>query len=235
MGSVRLIVWAVIQPLSKLSETRRRHILSYVEAHLDEGEAIVQWGRVRHPERKSQGFLFLTSLRCILRWRDEVDLRSYRWEDITAWGVNQDATRGPILSIETADGEESAQLQIGTKALAINAGRVVRAFARLAPTDASNVKVADHRRIDPDADLVVAKEKLTAQGMARRIAIGVIGIAFLIVALAIIPLPGPWSFLLVIAGFALLAREFDWAEDTLDWIKEKYKKAKQRVRSSRST
>ncbi|HEV3472994.1 MAG TPA: PGPGW domain-containing protein [Actinomycetota bacterium] len=225
----------MIQPLSKLSETRRKHILGHVEAHLDDGEAIVQWGRVRHPERNSQGFLFLTSARCIIRWRDEDEVRSYPWAEIIAWGVNKDARRGPILSIETAQDEESAQLQIGSKALALGAGRVVRAFARLAPKEASNVKVADHRRIDPEAELVVEKEKLTPQGLARRILIGVVGVAFLVVALAIIPLPGPWSFLLVIAAFALLAREFDWAEDTLDWIKDKYEKAKQRVRSSRST
>lgn len=224
----------MIQPLSKLSETRRKHILSYVESHLDEGEAIVQWGRVRHPERKSQGFLFLTSLRCIIRWRDEEAVRSYPWTEITAWGVNKDALRGPILIVETVDDEESAQLQIGTKALALGAGRVVRAFARLAPKEASNVKSADHHRIDPETQLIVAKEKLTPQALARRIIIGVVGVAVLIVALAIIPLPGPWSFILVIAAFALLAREFDWAEDTLDWIKDKYEKAKQKVRSSRS-
>lgn len=225
----------MIQPLSKLSETRRKHILGYVESHLDEDEAIVEWGRVRHPERNAQGFLFLTSLRCIIRWRDEEGVRTYPWAAITAWGVNKDALRGPILSIETLDDEQSAQLQIGTKALAFGAGRVVRAFARLAPKGASNVKVADHRRIDPETELVVAKERLTPPALARRIIIGVIGVAVLIVAVAIIPLPGPWSFLLVIAAFALLAREFDWAEDTLDWIKDKYEKAKQRVRSSRST
>ena len=225
----------MIQPLSKLSETRRKQILGFVESHLEDDEALVQWGRVRHPDRGSQGFLFLTSLRCIIRWRDEDEVRAYRWSEITAWGVNKDASRGPILSIETAQDEESAQLQIATKALALGAGRVLRAFARLAPEEASNVRVADHRRIDPESELVVEKEKLTPPALARRIAIGVVGAAFLLVALAIIPLPGPWSFLLVIAGFALLAREFDWAEDTLDWIKDKYEKAKQKVRSSRST
>ena len=225
----------MIQPLSKLSETRRKQILGYVESHLEPDEAIVQWGRVRHPERKSQGFLFLTSLRCIIRWRDEDEVRAYPWVAITAWGVNKDATRGPILSIETASDEESAQLQIGSKALALGAGRVVRAFARLAPKEALNVKVAGHHRIDPEADLVVEKEKLSPPALARRIAIGVVGVAVLLLALAIIPLPGPWSFILVIAAFALLAREFDWAEDTLDWIKDKYEKAKQKVRSSRST
>ncbi|MDQ3963344.1 MAG: PGPGW domain-containing protein [Actinomycetota bacterium] len=225
----------MIQPLSKLSETRRKQILGYVESHLAADEAIVHWGRVRHPERKSQGFLFLTSQRCIIRWRDEDEVRAYAWSEITAWGVNKDAIRGPILSIETANDEESTQLQIGTRSLALNAGHVVRAFARLAPQEALNVKGADHYRIDPEADLVVLKEKLSPSALARRIAIGVVGVAVLLLALAIIPLPGPWSFVLVIAAFALLAREFDWAEDTLDWIKDKYEKAKQKVRSSRST
>jgi hypothetical protein len=224
----------VIQPLTKLSETRRKQILSHVVSKLEPDEAIVSWGRVRHPDRNTQGFLYLTSLRGILRWRDEDDLRSVMWSDVTAWGVNKDSPRGPILVLETGQGQESAQLQTGSKALASGAGSVIRALARLVPRDIEGIKDTDHGRAVPEPELVVAKEKLGPQAMARKIALSILAMAVLIGALLIIPLPGPWSFLLMIGAFALLAREYDWAEDVLDWIKEKYEKAKAKVRSSRS-
>jgi hypothetical protein len=225
----------VIQPLSKLSETRRKQILGYVSEHLADGETIVQGGRIRDPGSGRQGFLFLTEARCLMRWRDHPDVESIDWALVTAWGVNKSAPRGPILCIETASGARYAQLQTGSMALALGAGRVVRAFRRLAPASAATHKETDHGRIAPGAhDDEVEKEKLTPQALARRIIITVLAVAVLVGAALIIPLPGPWSFLLVIGAFALLAREYDWAEDTLDWIKDKYAKARAKVRSSRS-
>ena len=226
----------VIQPLTKLSETRRKQILGYVADHLDKDESVVQWGRIRDPESGRQGFLFLTEVRCLIRWRDNPEIESILWADVTQWGVNKDAHRGPILCVETTSGPRYAQLQTGSKALALGAGRVVRAFNRLAPDAAATHKETHHGRIGPtgDGDVQVEKEKLTPQSLARRIIITVVGVAVLVGAALIVPLPGPWSFLLVIAAFALLAREYDWAEDVLDWIKDTYEKAKARVRSSRS-
>lgn len=212
----------VIQPLSKLSETRRKQIIGYVAAHLDDGEAMVQWARIRDPESGRQGFIFLTSLRCLIRWRDNPEVESIAWDEVTEWSVNRSAPRGPILCIETSSGARYAQLQTGSKALALGAGRVVRAFNRLAPAAGA----AD--------DVEVKKEKLTPHAVARRIIITAVAILMMMGAGVIIPVPGPWSFLLVIGAFALLAREYDWAEDTLDWIKDKYEKAKARVRSSRA-
>jgi hypothetical protein len=224
----------VIQPLTKLSETRRKQVVSYVLPHLEEGEAVVQWGRIRDPENQNQGFLYLTSLRFIVWWRNDAGVRSYKWTDINEWGVNKDAARGPILYIDTQDGEGFLQLQTGSKALALGAGKVVRAFARLAPAKAGTQKETDLGRMAAESDLEVMKEKLSAGALARRIGLSVIAAAVLFGAVLIIPLPGPWSFLLVIGAFALLAREYDWAEDVLDWMKDKYAKAKAKVRSSRA-
>lgn len=224
----------MIRPLSKLSETRRRQIVSHVAAHLADDEAIVQVGRVRDPETGKQGFMFLTSERYMIRWRGAEEVVSRVWTDITAWGVNKDARRGPILTIESDDDEVSVQLQTGTRALASGASRVVKTFATLAPSAAGNVKASNHERVDPRTHVQVSKEKLTPGALARRILIGVLGAAFLILAVAIIPLPGPWSFLLALGALALLAREFDWAEDFLDWVKDKYEKAKAKVRSRRN-
>jgi hypothetical protein len=50
-----------------------------------------------------------------------------------------------------------------------------------------------------------------------------IGIALIVIAVLIGFLPGPWSIPLVIAGLAVLAREYDWAKDLLEWFKDKQK------------
>jgi hypothetical protein len=224
----------VIQPLTKLSETRRKQVVGYVVPHLEEGEAVVQWGRIRDPENQNQGFLYLTSLRFIVWWRNQEGVNSYKWGDIDQWGVNKDASRGPILYVNTGDAEGFLQLQTGSKALAIGAGRVVRAFAKLAPDRAATAKDTEQGHVDVEPNLEVEKEKLTPAALIRKISLSVVAAAVLVGAILIIPLPGPWSFLLVIGAFALLAREYDWAEDVLDWVKDKYEKAKAKVRSSRN-
>lgn len=59
----------------------------------------------------------------------------------------------------------------------------------------------------------------------KRIAVFVIGVALVLLGIALIPLPGPFSIPLMIAGLAVLATEFIWAEKMLDQVKDKTKQA----------
>jgi Flp pilus assembly protein TadB len=63
----------------------------------------------------------------------------------------------------------------------------------------------------------------------KRIAITVIGALLLIIAVAIIPVPGPWSILLAIVALSILASEYVWAERLLKRAKEKAEQAKNLV------
>jgi hypothetical protein len=49
----------------------------------------------------------------------------------------------------------------------------------------------------------------------------------------ITPLPGPWSFPIIIGGLAVLATEYDWADDMRDWIKRRSKQLADKVRKRR--
>ena len=60
---------------------------------------------------------------------------------------------------------------------------------------------------------------------SKRIAVAVIGLALVLVGLAMFVLPGP-GILVVIIGLAVLATEFVWAERLLDKAKESAGKAK---------
>ncbi len=59
----------------------------------------------------------------------------------------------------------------------------------------------------------------------KRIVVLVVGIVLILLGIALIPLPGPFSIPLMIAGLAVLATEFIWAERMLDQVKDRTKQA----------
>jgi hypothetical protein len=48
-------------------------------------------------------------------------------------------------------------------------------------------------------------------------------------------LPGPWSFVVTIAGLAILASEYDWARDALAWSKDRYKAVSNKIKARRQS
>jgi uncharacterized protein (TIGR02611 family) len=63
---------------------------------------------------------------------------------------------------------------------------------------------------------------------AKRVVILVVGVALLAVGLVMMVTPGP-GILLIVAGLAVLATEFAWAEAMLDRAKQSATKAKDSV------
>ena len=68
----------------------------------------------------------------------------------------------------------------------------------------------------------------------KRVAVVVVGAVLLIGGLVMMVTPGP-GLLLIIAGFAVLATEFAWAEAALDKAKAKAGEAKDKVLKRRRT
>ena len=56
---------------------------------------------------------------------------------------------------------------------------------------------------------------------AKRVGIGTIGGLIVLIGIVAIPYPGP-GWLIVFAGLAVLATEFDWAQRLLDYGRGKY-------------
>ena len=59
----------------------------------------------------------------------------------------------------------------------------------------------------------------------KRIVVFVVGVALVVLGIALIPLPGPFSIPLMVAGLAVLATEYVWAEKMLDTVKDKTQQA----------
>ena len=59
----------------------------------------------------------------------------------------------------------------------------------------------------------------------KRVVVFVVGVALFVLGIVLIPLPGPFSIPLMIAGLAVLATEYVWAEKALDTVKDRARRA----------
>lgn len=84
-----------------------------------------------------------------------------------------------------------------------------------APVDASGERDPDTRRIHPFSELLAFIWR-----SGKRIVVFVVGVILVVGGIAMLVLPGP-GIVVVIAGLAVLATEFAWAEWALDKAKER--------------
>jgi uncharacterized protein (TIGR02611 family) len=66
----------------------------------------------------------------------------------------------------------------------------------------------------------------------KRIGVTIVGGVLLLAGLVFLVLPGP-GFVLILAGLAILATEYVWAQTVLNYAKDKANRAKARVRRKR--
>ena len=219
----------------KIAEQREKLIVAHADDHLPDGEEIQHWVRVSRVGARGDGFIFLTPNRVIvhLSGSDE-DNGGFEWGELEAWGVAPDVRGGPVLALETEDGRCVVQLRAQTTAMARDVTTFIEQFGGLAPMPSRPVQSGQHvGEFEPHTSVDVQPHKLSIGGKARRIIITIVGAALIIFALLIIPLPGPWSILISIGGFAILATEYDWAKDALEWFRKKYEQAKKKIQSRR--
>lgn len=118
--------------------------------------------------------------------------------------------------------------------MAQTVGRFIENFSSLAPTPRRDLSEGDHIGEFQAVDSVDVPHH--SRGMTEKVQrsiVTVIGLAMILFAVLIIPLPGPWSILISIAGFAILASEYDWAKDALGWMRQKYQDAKEKLKRRR--
>jgi uncharacterized protein (TIGR02611 family) len=225
----------VLVVLRRIAEQREKLIVAHADDHLDDGEEVQQWVRASRVGARGDGFIYLTQSRVIvhLSGSDE-DNGGFGWEELEAWGVATDVRGGPVLALETEDGHCVVQLRAQTEAMARDVKEFLERIGEMAPVPRRPVKTRNHiGEFEPVKTVEVQPYKLSIGGQAKRIIITIVGAALIIFALLIIPLPGPWSILISIGGFAILAQEYDWAKDALEWFKTKYEQAKKKISSRR--
>jgi hypothetical protein len=222
--------------LKKLSEQREKLIVSQAEPYLADDEEVLFWTRARPFEGRGDGFVFLSRRRVVVHWTGRTDAPgSFEWGDIHSWGVSAESIGGPVLAIETDDGSVCfVQLRVDTPAMAEYVGKFIENFASLAPTPRRDLSEGEH--IGDFQAVESVDVPLHPRGMTEKVkrsVVTVVGLSMILFAVLIIPLPGPWSILISIAGFALLASEYDWAKDALGWMRKQYQDAKEKLRARR--
>lgn len=220
----------------RIASARERQILSHAKPCLEDGEVIEEWVRIRHPEHRGSGFIYLTARGCIVYWSgrgsNPIPLRA---ADIRSWGVDRSSDKGPVLGIETDNESQFVQLIVGTDGMVKKVNTFLERFAQYAPEPRGPLQGSSHPSdYEAAKGMVVDKEKKTWSTHTKRVIITVVGLALIVLAVLIGFIPGPWSIPLVLAGLAVLAREYDWAEDLLIWVRGRYEHVMERIKARRS-
>jgi hypothetical protein len=221
----------------RISEQRESLILAQAVPYMEEGERVLEWVRSRRVAGRGEGFVFLTSERVAIHWTGRnQEPSSFRWVDITAWGIVPEARGGPILGIETDNGTCTVQLRAATRAMADRVALFVEQFAAKVPF-AREPMSFDHQGASfaPVRSVQVATEQMTFGEKLKRVGLTVLGATLVIGGILITPLPGPWSFPIVIAGLAVLSQEYDWAKDAREWVRAKSKQVAGKFKARRDS
>lgn len=218
--------------LQGLRDRRQEQIERKARPFLEEGEEVSHWVRALHPKDGRRGIFFLTERRALVHWSGKEDGHAdVPWTDFRTWGVNQDDRQGPVLCIQTSSDETVVvQLAVRTDDQARTAGDFIRSFAEMAPWPEERPAPEGSLGFEPQAMSEVVRHRRTPAELVRRWGLATVGILLCIAGLilALPGVPGP-GILVIIAGLALLAREYDWADDLLDWTKDRFEDAKRKV------
>lgn len=219
--------------MSRLAERRETHILTHSEPHLERGARVTHWIRARRPGGGREGFAYLTPSRLVVYWLGGHGTFVTDLADIRSWDLSLDAPGGPILRAETPNGDLRTQFPTGSEAVTIQVKRFLQGFARSSPMPSRSLSATGDEVSLREIDGITAEKKSWSR-RSRRIVVTLLGVALTIVGVVLaVPLvPGP-GLLVAIGGVALLASEYDWAKDALNWAQDKSRGSRQRFRERR--
>ena len=218
--------------VDKIVEQRDRQVTARAQPHLDDGEEIVHWARMRHVGGRREGFVYVTEERLIVHWQGRRDNQVLAWNGVESWGVDPSAPPGPLLGVEVEDCHVLIQLPTRTRAAAAKAASLLEEVRRRVPEQASTYGSArnDSGRFTRH-EVPIEAEKRSLAGKTRRGIVTLVGVALVLFGVFFGWLPVLPGFIPILAGLALLASEYDWAKDLSDWVKEKAKMARSRIKA----
>ena len=227
--------------MSFIAEQRQKQIVGFARDHLGPGEQVIAWTRARksRPSRRSfapTGFLFVTNRKLIVHWAGQSDGHvDIEWAEIEAWGVDTSSERAPVLGVKSGPVMMYVQMPTTSRRSAEGTSEFLTALAERAPKVREPLEVENYEGTfdPPGRQFDIRHPRRSLAGHTKRAAVTILGALLMIVGLILTVLPGP-AILFFIAGFAVLGSEYDWAQDALQWSKEKYQGARQKLKEKRS-
>jgi uncharacterized protein (TIGR02611 family) len=226
--------------MSFISEQREKQIVGFARQHLDPGEEVIAWARARQPHRTRSGFaptgfLYVTARKLIVHWAGQAEGHAdIRFHEIEAWGVDTSAPRGPVLGVKRGSDRMYVQMPTTSRKSAEGTSEFLRAFADRAPKVQEPLESENYAGTfdPPGRQFDIRHPRRSLAGHTKRAVVTIIGVLLMVVGAILTVLPGP-AILFFIAGFAVLGSEYDWAQDALQWTKEKYQRARQKLKERR--
>jgi uncharacterized protein (TIGR02611 family) len=228
-------------PMGFLSEQRHKQIVGFARGHLSPGERVIAWARARKSRTSRSafaptGFLYVTDRKLIVHWAGQseghadIDLL-----EIDAWGVDTSAARGPVLGVKSGPVKMYVQMPTTSRKSAEGTAHFLRMLAERAPKVREPLEAENYEGTfdPPGRQFDIRHPRRSLAGHTKRAVVTLIGAVLMIVGMILTVLPGP-AILFFIAGFAVLGSEYDWAQDALQWTKEKYRQARQKIKERRS-
>jgi uncharacterized protein (TIGR02611 family) len=224
-----------------ISEQREKQIVGFARPHLHPGEKVVAWARARQ-SRKSRtsfaptGFLYVTDRKLIVHWAGQSDGHAdISLQEIDAWGVDTAASRGPVLGVKTGPVRLYVQMPTTSRKSAQGTSDFLSALAERAPKVQEPLESENYAGTfdPPGRQFDIRHPRRSLAGHTKRAVVTIVGALLMVVGVVLTVLPGP-AILFFIAGFAVLGSEYDWAQDALQWTKEKYRQARQKLKEKRS-
>lgn len=219
----------------RIAEQREQQIVERIRPQLAPGEEVVQWVRACNPRSGKRGFAFLTPHRLLLLWGGKTDRHgAFLWSAIDSWGVNREASGGPILAVEQDGSSALIQMPVESVGMAEHATRFVHRLAALAPKPRHSPAPKDFPGVyDSRIATPMEKGKRSVVRQTRRIIVTVVGVVLVMLGLLLLVLPGP-GILVTLLGLAVLGSEYDWAQDLLAWLRDRWESRGGRLKSRRS-
>ncbi len=191
---------------------RERLVLGPVRAGLWPGEEIAAWSHASVPGVRAPGLLVVTDRRCLLHVASsnvpDIDTPLHRLSGFDLERSKSDRVR---VRLNGRRGQDVlVELSLTSRARSRAVGRVLSALTR-------------HDILAPESFDAAMTSPLPpmprgVRGQARRVWVTVVGVLVLLVSVAFASpfVPGPGA-LTAVAGFAILAKEYEWARDVHVW------------------
>lgn len=186
-------------------------MLGHVRTTLDVDEQVLAWSHASVPAVRSPAVLCVTDRRCL------VHVASTSVADVEAplgsllrFDLDRDTPERVRVRLAGNGDDVVAELSLTSRARSRAAGRVLSELTR------QNVGAPE--TFDPSKTSPLPPVPRGMKDHARRVWVTVVGIAVLLVSVAFASpfVPGPGA-LTAVAGFAILAKEYEWARDVHVW------------------
>jgi len=197
--------------MGPVARFRERLVLGHVRKGLQEDEQVRAWTHASVPGVRAPALLVVTDHRCLVHVASTTvtDLETPLGA-LLRFELDRDTPEKVRVRLAGNGDDVVAELSLTSRARSRAAGRVLSELTRR--------NVGAPETFDPNKTSPLPPVPRGMKDHARRVWVTVVGVVVLVLSLAFASpfLPGPGA-LTAVAGFAILAKEYEWARDVHVW------------------